>query len=178
MTRAARTLSLLLLAGAAAAGPWRPAWALILEVDVSPVLSTTDETGNITLTFSDFVKGAVSSTQAVTYRVQANNMAGGTVSPAVTAELASAFDIATLEADVSSYSNLGDSEFSTLEEGESSYVAIGTSATPLANKKPGTAHGEYCLDGNLVITWRAKLTADTPAGSESRSLIVTLKDGN
>lgn len=177
-TRPLLELRALLLAGAVAAVPWTCAWALICDVNVAPVLSITDETGDFTLTFSDFAKGALSSTQAVTYRVQANNMAGGTVAPAVTAELVSAFDLATLEADVSSYSNLGESSFSALEEGQSGYVEIGTSPTALADKKPGTAHGEHCLDGNLSVTWRAKLVTDTPPGSESRSLVVTLKDGN
>lgn len=177
-TRAFRKFQALLLAGVAAAGSWASAWAMICDVDVPPVLSITDETGDFTLSFADFAAGSLSSTQDVTYRVQANNMAGGTVSPAVTAELGSAFDLATLEGDVSSYSNLGESEFSILEESDPGYVAIGTSATPLTTKKPGTGHGEHCLDGNLVVTWRAKLTADAPAGSESRSLIVTLKDGN
>lgn len=170
-------LQTLLLALALAAS-WSPANAMICELNAPPVLSITDETGDFTLVFTDFVSGAVSSTQEVTYRVQANNMAAGTVSPAVTAELGSTFDSAGLEADVSSYSNLGDPEFSTLEEAQSGYTEIGTSATSLANKSPGTGHGEFCLDGNLVITWRAKLTADTPAGSESRSLIVTLRDGS
>ena len=151
---------------------------MICDVNVPPVLSISAETGDFTLTFSGFLTGAVSSTQEVTYRVQANNMAAGTVSPAVTAELGSAFGAAALEGDVSGYSNLGESEFSNLEEGEPGYIEIGTSSTALANKKPGTGHGEYCLDGNLVVTWRARLIADTPAGSENRSLIVTLKDGN
>ena len=157
---------------------WNPAHAMICELDAPPVLSITDESGDITLSFIDFVAGAVSSTQEVTYRVQANNMAGGVVSQAVTAELGSAFDMAVLQGDVSSYSNLGESEFSTLEEAQPGYVDIGTSATSLADKNPGTEHGEHCLDGNLVITWRAKLTSDTPPGSESRPLIVTLRDGN
>lgn len=176
--RLTKPRAVLLAAAVTIAGSCTSAWALILSVLVSPVLSISDETGSFTLSFTDFVAGTVSSTQAVTYRVQANNMAAGTVPLAVTAELGSAFDVATLEGDVSSYSNLGESEFSILEESAPGYVAIGTSATPLTNKKPGTGYGEYCLDGNLVITWRAKLTADSPAGSESRSLIVTLKDGN
>ena len=170
-------LSTLLLVLALAAS-WTPASAMICELDAPPVLSITDETGDFTLTFTDFVSDSLSSTQEVTYRVQANNMAAGTVSPALTAELGSAFDTAVLQGGLSSYSNLGESEFSTLEEAQPGYVDIGTSATSLAKKNPGTGHGEYCLDGNLVITWRAKLTADTPAGSEIRPLIVTLRDGN
>lgn len=157
---------------------WTPASAMVCELNAPPVLSITDETGDFTLTFTDFVSGAFSTTQEVSYRVQANNMAAGTVSPAVTAELGSAFDTAALEADVSAYSNLGEPEFSVLEEAQPGYIEIGTSATSLARKKPGTGHGEYCLDGSLVITWRAKLTIDAPAGSENRSLIVTLRDGN
>ena len=157
---------------------WTPANAMVCELDAPPVLSITDETSDFTLTFIDFVAGAVSSTQEVTYRIQANNMAAGTVSPAVTAELASLFGTAEIQADVSSYTNVGEDCFSTLQEVDAGPITITDSATSLANKGPGDGYCDHCLDGNLVISWRAKLTADTPAGSENRLLIVTLRDGN
>lgn len=157
---------------------WTPADAMICELNVPPVLSITDETGDFTLLFTNFLSGTLSSTQQVSYRVQANNMATGTVSPAITARLGSLFDTVELQADISSYTNAGNDRFAALQEVNAGPITVAASATPLANKSPGVGHFDYCLDGNLVITWRAKLTTDTPAGSENRSLIVTLRDGS
>jgi len=178
MERSLKTGSSFLLATAVMAGLCGTAWALILNVQVSSVLSISDDTGNITLTFSNFRKGTESSTATVTYHLRANNMAPGMISAAVIAELSSPFDLADLQAIVSDYTNLGDSNLSHLGKIRPDYVTIGTSPTPLADKHPGQGNGDVLLNGNLAITWRARLTQDASAGSETRSLLVTLKDGN
>lgn len=153
------------------------AWALICTVEAPPVLSITDTTGPFTLTFTDFVNGTTSNTQAVTYTIQANNMAAGTVAGAVFAQLATGFTNVDLKGDVGSYTNLGDAEFATLSEAAAGEITIGTTATDLADKDPGTGQGDSCLDGTLDITWKGTLTADHTAGGEGQTMTVTVKDG-
>ncbi len=150
--------------------------ALIVILKSDPVLSISDETGSFTLVFSDFVKQTVSSMQSVTYRVQANNMASGTVQGAVSARLDQLFDGIDLEGDVDGYTNLGKSNFSVLQEAQSGPRVIQAAQTALADKTPGTSSGDANLDGNLTVTWRARLTADASAGQNSRFLVVTLKE--
>ncbi len=157
--------------------PHPGALALICEVDAPPVLSITDEVGPFTLTFNDFTKDTLSTTQSVDYRIQANTMASGTVQNALSARLDNLFSNADLEGDVQGYTNLGNSDFARLVEAQSGFVVIKTSDTRLADKTGGQGHGRRCLDGKLSILWRSKLTQEAPAGTQSNLLIVTLRDG-
>ena len=150
--------------------------ALLITLGSDPVLSISDETGSFTLVFSDFAKGTISSMQSVTYRVQANNMAAGTVQAAVSAKLEQLFDGIDLEADVDNYENVGEKTFASLQEAQSGSRAIEMTSTALADKMPGTGSDDSNLDGNLTVTWRARLTADAAAGQGSRFLVVTLKE--
>lgn len=158
------------------AGAGRPASALIITLEVPPVLSVSDETSSFTFTFPDFVRGTVSGTQTVVYRIQANNMTAGTVQGVVSARLEQTLDGIEMEADVNGYQNLGGSTFAVLEEAISGYRAVQASETSLADKVAGTGSGDATLDGNLTVTWRAQLTAEAPAGQQSRFLVVTLKE--
>ena len=165
-----------LLAAAITIGSAASAWGLILNVTAPPLMSITDDVGSLVLSFPHFRQGTESSPQPVTYRIQCNNLtARGSGVPLVTAQMESPFDMADLEAAVSGYVNLGDPSFATLNEAQPGYVPIGGAAAPLANKQAGQGQGDACLDGELTITWRAKLTQDAPAGSESRNLTLTLK---
>ena len=157
--------------------PHPGAWALICEVDAPPVLSITDEVGPFKLTFNDFAKDTLSTTQIVNYRIEANTMADGTVPNAVSAKLENLFSNADFKGDVQSYTNLGDADFADLVEAQSGFVTLKTSDTRLADKSGGKGHGKHCLDGKLAILWRAKLTQDAPAGTQTSLLIVTLRDG-
>ncbi len=153
------------------------AWALILSVSAPPVLSVANDTGdNITLTFTH---GTESSTQDVAYRIRSNNMALGTVDPAVTIALVSPLGLADLKADVSGYTNRGHSQLATLAETQPGYVPVQASPTALAKKLPGQGAGDSVLDGVLHVTFQAQLVEDNPeAGSESATVIFTVVDGN
>jgi len=153
------------------------AYAIVCEVDVPPILSIEADTESLTLSFSDFAKGSRSNTQLVAYRVRANTMSHGRVLQAVSARLSESFSYADLEADVEGYRNLGENNFASLEEARSGFQPIKTTETPLANKRPGEGWGDRCLDGQLLVVWQATLTQDAPAGTQNRSLIVTLRDG-
>ena len=150
--------------------------ALIVTLTAAPVLSISDETGSFTLVFSNFVNGALSSTQSVTYRIQANSMAAGTVQGAVSARLDQLFDGIDLRGNVNGYTNLGRSDFAVLQETQPGPRTIRTARTALADKMPGTGSGDSNLDGNLTVTWRARLRADASGGQRSRFLMVTLKE--
>lgn len=150
---------------------------LILTLEAEPVLSITDDVGPFTLQFSDFVEGSSSDVQTVAYRIQANNMASGVVSGAVTAHLSESFQGVDLTADVTGYSNLGHPNFATLSENQAGSIAIQIAPTSLADKQSGNGQGDSCLDGQLTVNWQARLTQDAAAGSTTRTLIVTLKDG-
>ncbi len=160
------------------AGAGQPASALIITLEAPTVLSISDATGPFTLTFPDFVSGTVSGTQTVVYRVQANNMTAGAVQGAVSARLEQTLDRMEMEADVNGYQNLGGGTFAVLEEAISGYQAIQASETSLADKVAGTGSGDASLDGNLTVTWRARLTAEAPAGQQSRFLVVTVREGS
>lgn len=161
------------------AAPAGSALGLIITLDAPAVLSISDETGSFTLAFSGFLQGTVSGTQSVTYRVEANNMTAGTVQGAVSARLQETASGIDLEADVGGYQNLGNSNFAALQESQSGYRVVSTDQTSLADKTPGIGAGnDKSLDGNLTVTWRAKLTADAPAGQQSRFLVVTIREGN
>ena len=159
-------------------GTARCAWALILTLEAPPVLSISDDTGPFTLTLPDFLQGTLSSTQSVIYRIQANNMVKGTVSGAVSARLDQAFDGMDLEGDVAGYQNLGSNSCASLQESQPGYQVIQTTGTSLADKMSGTGGGDTNLDGNLTITWRARLTANASAGQRSRFLVVTIREGS
>ena len=150
--------------------------SLIITLDSPTVLSISDTTGSFTLVFPNFVKGTLSSLQSVTYRIQANKMAAGTVQGAVSASLSELFPGIDLQADVDGYQNLGKSNFGLLQEVQAGPQNIETAPAALADKTPGTGSGDNNLDGNLTVTWRAKLTTDTAAGQNSRFLVVTLKE--
>ena len=154
------------------------AGAVLLNLNAPPILSIEDDSGPFTLTFPDFLQGSQSSPQAVTYRLRANHMSPGLLPAAVSARLGEAFDHADLEADVQDYRNLGTPNFATLQEAQNGSRTVETADTPLADKHPGHGAGDRCLDGQLTVTWRATLKRDAPAGTQSRSLIVTLRDGN
>lgn len=160
------------------AGSGASAWAVILSVNAPPILSIEDDTGPFTLTFTSFLKGSQSDTRVVNYRVRANNMTSGTFPGAVSARLSEPFDNADLEASPESYQNLGSPNFATLSRSQSGFQTISTTGTPLADKQPGQGTEDMCLDGQLTVAWRSTLTQDAPAGSQNRSLIVTLRDGN
>ena len=155
-----------------------PSQALDCSVSAPAVLSISDTVGSFTLTFTNFVSGTVSSSQAITYTVQGNKMLAGTVNGAVTASLGTAFSGMSLECDVGTYTNLGDADHALLAESSSGFFAVGATSTALANKTPGSGSGDTCLDGTLGVTWRTVLQADLKSGSQNRTLTVTLKDGN
>ncbi len=161
------------------AAPVGTASALIITLDSPPVLSISDETGSFTLSFPGFLQGTVSGTQSVTYRIEANNMTAGTVQGAVSARLQETANGIDLEADVTGYQNLGNSNFAMLQESQSGYRVVSSAQTFLADKTPGNGAGnDKRLDGNLTLSWRARLTADAPAGQQSRFLVVTLREGS
>lgn len=173
----AATLGVVFLCALAA--PAGTASALILTLESPPVLGLSDETGSFTLSFPGFLQGTVSGTQSVTYRIEANNMTAGTIQGAVSARLQETASGIDLEADVAGYQNLGNSNFAMLQESQSGYRVISTDQTSLADKTPGNGAGnDKMLDGNLTLTWRARLTADAPAGQQSRLLVVTIREGN
>lgn len=167
-------LSLLLWLGLFSAS----AGAVILNLNAPPILSIEDDSGPFALTFPDFLQGSQSTPQTVTYRVRANHMSPGLLPAAISARLGEAFDYADLEADVQGYRNSGIPNFATLQEAQNGFRTVETTNTPLADKHPGQGAGDRCLDGQLTMTWRATLKRDAPAGTQSRSLIVTLRDGN
>lgn len=159
--------------------PTGAAKALIVTLEVPAVLSVSDEGGSFALNFSNFLKGTVSASHSVTYRIQANNLARGIVQGAVSARLEEVAEGVELEADVNAYQNLGEGHCAVLEEAQSGYQPIRVAqTTPLAHKIPGTGGGDATLDGNLTVTWRARLTADAPAGQQSRFLVVTVREGS
>lgn len=161
------------------ATPVCPALGLIITLESPAVLSISDQTGSFTLSFPDFVEGTLSGTQSVTYRIEANNMTAGTVQGAVSARLQETASGIDLEADVNGYQNLGNGNFAMLQESQSGYRVILTDQTFLADKTPGNGAGnDKSLDGNLTIAWRARLTANAPAGQQSRFLVVTIREGN
>lgn len=153
------------------------AWAIICTVEAPPVLSITDNTGPFTLVFNNFREGTNSTPEVVTYTIQANQMAAGTLTGAISANLSDLFTEINLKADVDSYTNAGDPGFASLSESSGGDIVVGNVSTNLANKTPGTGQGDACLDGTLSITWKATLTKDHPGGSETRIVTVTLKDG-
>ena len=161
-------------------GPSVPALAshLLLKFGEDPVLSISDKTGPFTLNFSNFLKDSVSNTETVVYEIRANNLSAGSVAGTVSARIDSLMQDMNLEADVAGYENIGHDDFSNLQEAESGYIAVTASNTALANKVPGSGTGDNQMEGNLTVNWRGKLTTDAPFGQQSRSLIVTIKEGN
>lgn len=175
-----RTKALLAIAGLVCFWTWPCACAgegPIIIIESNPVLSISDETGSFTLIFPNFISGTVSTAQTVLYRVQANNMTPGLVPGAVSARLQETMEGIDLEADVNGYQNLGNSTFARLQEAQSGYRVVQVSETALADKTAGTGGGDVSLDGNLTVTWRARLTAPAAAGQRSQFLVVTLKEG-
>ena len=168
----------ILLISALAVGLESNGWALVCDIGVPPTLSIEEDNSSFTLSFTDFVSGTHSSTHGARYRIECNHMAAGAVSEAVSAKLGEIFESAKLEASVDSYENVGDSSYATLSAAYSGFEEVRTSTKSLANKQTGAPCCDTCLDGWLNVTWRAILTQDTAAGSQNRSLIVTLRDGN
>ena len=159
--------------------PAGDASGLLITLEVPAVLSVSDESGSFALHFSDFLKGSVSAPHSVTYRIQANNLVAGIIQGAVSARLEEPIEGMELEADVNNYQNLGEESSSRLVEAQSGYQPIQAAQTiPLAHKVPGAGGDDATLDGNLTVTWRARLTADAPAGQQSRFLVVTVREGN
>ncbi len=154
------------------------AWAVILNLNVPPILSFEYDGGPFTLPFSSFLEGSRSGTHAVTYRIRANQMNFGMLPAAISVRLGEAFDHVRLEAYVQAYQNLGPSNFATLRESRSGFQTIETVDKPLADKQAGQGEGDPCLDGHLTVIYGAILKDDAPAGTQTRSVIVTLHDGN
>ena len=165
--------------GGLLAAPVGTAHGLLITLEVPAVLSVSDESGSFALNFSNFLKGSVSSSHSVTYRIQANHLVGGVVQGAVSARLQEEVEGVDLEADVNGYQNLGEEGFALLAETQSGYQPVrAAQLTPLADKMPGTGSGDSTLDGSSTVTWRAKLTANAPAGQQSRFLVVTVREGS
>ena len=173
-----KTRGILLLGIAVLGIPARAGGDLILTLDSDPVLSISDDTGPFTLSFANFLQGTLSTTQSVAYRVQANNMVAGTVPGAVSAQISQEVNGILLEGDVEGYQNLGGDNFSSLQEAQSGFRTVPATLTAMADKVPGSGSGNFNLDGNLTITWRARLSSDAAGGSRSRFLIVTLREGS
>lgn len=150
-----------------------------ISVHVEPELSIQAEDASLTLTFSDFREGSRSGTAVAAYRLRANNFRPGTLREAVSVQTrGEAFEGIELEAAFQSYQNLGPADFCRLEAAQDDFEAVGTDPLALADKKPGSGRGDLCADGRLVIAWRATLTRDLPAGTQTRSVLVTLKDAD
>jgi len=167
-----------LLGFALAVGLESNGWALVCDIDVPPTLSIEEANASFTLTFTDFIQGTHSSTYGARYRVECNHMASGIVSEAVSAQLSETFESTKLEASVDGYENVGEATYATLAAAYSGFGEASSQSTSLADKHTGSPCCDTCLDGWLAVTWRATLTKDAVEGSQSRTLTITLRDGN
>ena len=137
------------------------------------VVSLTADTANFTLTFSDFVNGSETDTKVVTYTVNANGMSQADDGAAMSAALNELYTDKNLQASVGNYTKTsGNTELAKINSG---YVTINTNGVNIAKKTASTGSGKV-LNGTLPVTYKAVATNDLEAGSETKTLTITLSD--
>jgi hypothetical protein len=148
----------------------------VTAVVVAPTLSMTDQTGDFSLTFNDYVEGTESAPQVVQYRVKGNTFPVSALSGVVSAKLGSLISGLEIQADVGAFTNNGTDGDILLQEKEGGFRSVGTSPVELADKPATSGAQAKVLNGTLVITWKGKATQDLSAGNYTSTLTVTLKD--
>lgn len=144
-----------------------------VTVDVSERLTITADTGDFTLTLSNWVSGSESDQKTVVYSLESNDMGQADGDTAINANIDFAYDRIDLKAKVGTYTKVaGNTEVAAIN---GDFVTIGTSNVAIA-KKANTVEGSdgKLLKGTLPITYKAVATADVPKGPQTHLLFITL----
>jgi hypothetical protein len=161
------------------------AWAASVEdtssvtVNVAEVLSITDQFGDSTLTFNDFVSGSASTGQTVSYRVLANNMSNAAVPGALSAEISADLSGITIQANMgaTAFQDAGTTGNAVLKPDATDGIIVGTTTTSLMSKPVSTDTQGKVLNGTAFVNWSANATRDLAASDGGVvTLKVTLKD--
>ncbi len=125
------------------------------------------------LTFTDFVKGAVSGSADVNYTVRANKVERDQA--VIQAGLDDIFPAIELQADFVSFENDGGN--TTLAEASPGYIPLLVSPQGLAHKGEGRG-SERVLSGKFLVRYRAVAQSDLPAtgGPLSSALTISMVD--
>ena len=142
-----------------------------IQVQAPQAISFTADQSSFTLTFSDFVDGAVSDIGSVTYSIQANDVQR--TQSVVLGRLDSLFSGIVLEGDFQTYTkNAGNAS---LVQSQSGFLAINTTDVGLADKVIDAGSGRN-MNGTFTIGYRARATQDLEAGNQVQMLTITFVD--
>ena len=145
-----------------------------VTVSIPEILSLTADKTNFTVSFPGYVQtNDESTTNVVTYTVQSNNMRQADGATAINANLDVLYDRMDFFADPGAYTKTsGNTEIAEQAAGFIKILAMNTVLAKKANTVAGS-DGKL-LNGTMPITYKAKATADVPAGDQNRQLFVTL----
>ena len=144
-----------------------------VTITVPEVLSLTADTGNFTLTFSDWVSGSETDQKTVVYSLESNDMGQADNDTAMNANIDFAYDRIDLKAKVGAYTKVaGNTEVAAIDP---DFVTIGTANVAIAKKANTTAGSDgKLLKGTLPITYKGVATGDVPSGPQTHLLFITL----
>lgn len=160
-----------------------PCWGRSVEtsqtvsvVVVEPMLSLTDDAGDLSLTLDRSETGVDSDARVVNYQVYGNVIPTTAVEGVISGKLSSGQDGIEIQADVGGFANQGTPGHAQIQEHQAGFQAVGTEPVPLADKGASSGGQGGVLNGTLPIAWKAAATEDLPAGTYPVILTVTLKD--
>ena len=150
--------------------------SFILTISVQPELRLSSQEGSLPLIFQTHTHGSRSNVRTASYRIQANNLSSGSIQGFVTAKLKDPLERIELSVSFQNYENLGEKRSSVLRAVQPGFQPVTTVGTALANKEGEDRGGSRVLDGHMILAWQATATADLPAGPQTASVRITVKD--
>lgn len=160
-----------------------PCWGRSVETShnvsvivVEPVLSLSDDAGDLSLRLEGGNTGASSDARVVNYHVYGNVIPTTPVAGVISGKLAGGPEGIEIQADVGCFSNQGTAGHAQIQEHHAGFQAVGAELVPLADKGASSGDQGGVLNGTLPIAWKATSTGGLPDGTHPVILTITLKD--
>lgn len=144
---------------------------VLLQIEIQPALNYGSDHSTLDLIFPDFTNGAVTNTISVNYSLMANDV--GRTQGVISGHLEQLLPGIDFQANVGSYSKLSGN--ASLVPAASGFVVVTTEETGFADKVVDEGDGKL-VDGTLMITYRAVITGDQPAGQQTGMFTVSFVD--
>lgn len=170
-----RWLSILFFLGIYLCGPClqtgQSSVSIAIIFEAGTFLSWSASSASFQLTAPDFLVGTLTNTLPVSYEITGSGVTRTT--GLIQANINTLYSGAALQCQFGSYLHSGGN--ADLVAATPGFVDLGTTSVDIANKQVVSGSGKT-LSGTLVLNWRARLTQDNPASSETHNITLTVSD--
>jgi len=144
---------------------------VVLHLSSQSAITFTSAQSSFNLTLADFSNGSISDTAQIAYSITANDV--GRIQDNVMVRMDVLMDGIALEARMDSFSARGN-EAHLVSKG-SGFVTLNTFDQGVADKVTDQGDGKI-VDGDMILSYRARAAADLAAGQHEATVMVTFVD--